>query len=55
MLFFRIFQHLLPTGKAWRVVVDKALRRFFIGLAAPLVDLGLDRPHLLVGDDQEVA
>ena len=25
------------------------------GFAAPPVDLGLDRPHLLVGDDQEVA
>ena len=25
------------------------------GLAAPLVDFGLDRPHLLVGDDEEVA
>ena len=25
------------------------------GFAAPLVDLGLDRPHFLVGDDKEVA
>jgi hypothetical protein len=33
MLFLRIFQHLLPTGEAWRTTVDKALRRFFAGLA----------------------
>lgn len=33
MLFFRQLQHLLPTGKAWRVVIDKLLRRFFLGLA----------------------
>lgn len=26
-----------------------------VGLAAPLVDLGFDRAHLLVGDDEEVA
>ena len=26
-----------------------------VGLAAPLVDLGLDRAHLLVGNDEEVA
>ena len=25
------------------------------GFAAPLVDLGLDRPHFLVGDDKEIA
>ncbi len=34
MLFFRIIQHLLPTGKAWRTLTDKTLRRFFIGLGA---------------------
>ena len=34
MLFFRIFQHLLPTGRAWRTLTDKVLRRFFLGLAA---------------------
>ena len=26
-----------------------------VRFAAPLVDLGLDRPHLLVGDDEEIA
>jgi hypothetical protein len=31
--FFRAFQHLLPTGAAWRVVVEKTLRRFFLGLS----------------------
>lgn len=34
MLFFRQLQHLLPTGAAWRVVIDKTLRKFFEGLAA---------------------
>jgi hypothetical protein len=33
MLFLRIFQHLLPTGEAWRITIDKALRRLFAGLA----------------------
>lgn len=32
MPFFRQFQHLLPDGKAWRITVDKTLRRFFEGL-----------------------
>lgn len=35
-LFFRLYQHLLPTGRAWRIVVDKYLRRFFQGLTDPL-------------------
>jgi uncharacterized protein YmfQ (DUF2313 family) len=34
MLFLRIFQHLLPTGEAWRTTVDKALRRLFVGLSS---------------------
>lgn len=33
MLFFRIFQHLLPDGEAWRVTIDKTLRRLLLGLA----------------------
>lgn len=33
MTFFRVIQHLLPTGAAWRVVVEKTLRRFFLGLS----------------------
>ncbi len=33
MSFFRIFQHLLPSGQAWRVAIDKTLRRFFLGLS----------------------
>lgn len=32
-LFFRIIRHLLPTGRAWRLTVDKTLRRFFQGLS----------------------
>ena len=30
--FFRIFQHLLPRSRAWRMIVDKMLRKFFTGL-----------------------
>jgi hypothetical protein len=33
MGFFRIFQHLLPTGAAWRTTTSKALRRLLQGLA----------------------
>lgn len=33
MSFFRTFQHLLPTGQAWRVVIDSTLRKFFMGLS----------------------
>jgi len=33
MLFLRIFQHLLPNARAWRITVDKKLRQFFEGLA----------------------
>ena len=31
-MFFRIFQHLLPNAKAWRIIIDKKLRQFFEGL-----------------------
>jgi hypothetical protein len=34
MLFFRIIQHLLPTGEAWRTTVDKTLRKLFVGLSS---------------------
>jgi len=33
MPFFRQFQHLLPQARAWRLTIDKTLRRFFEGLA----------------------
>lgn len=33
MLFFRIFKHLLPTGRAWRITTEKRLREFFEGLS----------------------
>ena len=33
-MFLRVFQHLLPTGQAWRTtIVGKTLRKFFEGLA----------------------
>lgn len=32
-MFFRIFQHLLPNAKAWRLTIDKKLRQFFQGLS----------------------
>lgn len=31
-MFLRIFRHLLPNARAWRLVVDKKLRSFFEGL-----------------------
>lgn len=33
MMFLRIFKHLLPNARAWRVTVDKRLRQFFTGLS----------------------
>ena len=33
MRFFNLFQHLLPRGKAWSIIVDKPLRRLFDGLS----------------------
>lgn len=32
-LFFRVYQHLLPDGAAWRLTVTRTLRRFFEGLS----------------------
>jgi hypothetical protein len=37
--FLRIFQHLLPTGQAWRTTVNKTLRRFFDGLSSAPADV----------------
>lgn len=31
-MFFRIFQHLLPNARAWRLTTEKQLREFFEGL-----------------------
>ena len=33
MLFFRIFKHLLPNSRAWRITTNKRLREFFQGLS----------------------
>jgi hypothetical protein len=33
MDFLRLYQHLLPDGRAWRTTVDKRLRQFFQGLS----------------------
>lgn len=30
---FRLFEHLLPRAKAWRLTIEKTLRRYFEGLA----------------------
>lgn len=35
MLFFRVFQHLLPDGQAWRLTITKTLRKFFEALSQP--------------------
>jgi hypothetical protein len=32
MDFLRLFQHLLPDGRAWRTTINKRLRQFFQGL-----------------------
>lgn len=32
-MFFRLFQHLLPDARAWRLTIQKTLRFFFEGLA----------------------
>ena len=39
--FLRIFAHLLPNARAWRITVDKSLRKFFEGLAPLGVDIKL--------------
>ena len=33
MTFLRVFKHLLPNARAWRLTVDKRLREFFSGLS----------------------
>jgi len=33
MIFLRVFKHLLPRARAWRITVDKKLRQFFAGLS----------------------
>jgi hypothetical protein len=33
VLFFRQIKHLLPSGAAWSLTVNKTLRRFFLGLS----------------------
>jgi len=37
-MFLRIFKHLLPNARAWRLTVEKQLREFFDGLTIPLGD-----------------
>ena len=32
-MFLRIIQHLLPRSRAWSIVIDKTLRKFFEGLS----------------------
>lgn len=39
MIFLRIFQHLLPNARAWRITIDKQLRQFFEGLSGLGVDI----------------
>ena len=33
MIWLSVFKHLLPSGRAWRVIGEKTLRRFFKGLS----------------------
>lgn len=37
--WLRIFQHLLPNAKAWRITADKQLRRLFEALSATALDV----------------
>lgn len=41
MMFLRMFKHLLPSGRAWRLTVEKTLRRFFEGLAGSIDEIRL--------------
>lgn len=38
MQWLDVFKHLLPTGRAWRLTVQKNLRRFFEGLSGAPAD-----------------
>jgi hypothetical protein len=40
-LFFRVFTHLLPNARAWRLTIDKPLRKFFEGLTITGSDIRL--------------
>lgn len=33
--FLRVFSHLLPRGQTWSLTINRTLRKFFAGLAAP--------------------
>lgn len=33
MKYLKLYKHLLPRGRAWSLIADKPLRRFFLGLA----------------------
>lgn len=39
MDFLRLYQHLLPDGRAWRTAVEKRLRQFFQGLTVVPADV----------------
>ena len=39
MDFLKLYQHLLPDGRAWRTTVDKRLRQFFAGLSGVAADI----------------
>lgn len=32
-MFLDMYKHLLPTGRAWLITIDKTLKRFFLGLS----------------------
>lgn len=43
---FKLFKHLLPDARAWRITTAKNLRSFFIGLAANFDTLRVDADRL---------
>ena len=57
-MFLRLFQRLLPSGEAFRIVVDKLLRRFFVALEPTFelakTDADLGYLDLLPGDTRRL-
>jgi hypothetical protein len=53
MSFFRTFQHLLPDARAWRLTIDKKLRRFFEGLSFEDLIIGTEEEEPIETEEGE--
>lgn len=51
--YFRIFQHLFPRSHAWRMIIDKFLRKFFVGLGPFQADYQLFMDEIFDDIDPE--